>query len=70
MNDLLPAFGIGFDHGFFEIDLAYYGKEFGLEPGLLSAAAVDLTISIRPGAKKRDWPWTRRSLVGLITGSD
>jgi hypothetical protein len=69
MNKLLPAFGLGFDYGFFEIDIAYYGKEFGLEPGQLSAVVVDLTVSIRPGAKKRDWVWTRRSLVGLITGS-
>jgi hypothetical protein len=70
MNELLPSFGIGFDLGAIEFDLAYYGKELGLEPGQLSAAAVDLTFSIRPGAKKRDWPWARRSLVGLITGSD
>jgi hypothetical protein len=67
MNEMLPAVGLGFDFGAFKIDAAYYGKEFGLEPGQLSAAALDLTIAIRPGAKKRNWPWTRGSLVGLFT---
>jgi hypothetical protein len=69
MNEMLPAAGFGFDFGMVGIDLAYYGREFGLEPGQLSGAAVDLTISVRPGARKRSWPWTRRSLVGLITGN-
>jgi hypothetical protein len=67
ISDMLPSVGLGLDFGPFEIDAAYYGKEFGLEPGQLSAAALDLTIAIRPGAKKRNWPWTRGSLVGLLT---
>jgi hypothetical protein len=67
MNEMLPAVGFGFDLGVFEIDAAYYGKEFGLEPGQRSAAALDLTIAVRPGAKKRNWPWTKGSLVGLFT---
>jgi hypothetical protein len=66
MNEMLPAFGLGIDLGAFEVDAAYYGKEFGLEPGQLSAAAVDVTIAIRPQAKKRDWPWIRGSVVGLF----
>ena len=68
MNEMLPACGVGFDLGPVEIDLAYYGKEFGNEPGQLSAAVVEFSIAIRPNAKKRDFPWTRRSLVGLFTG--
>ena len=68
MNEMLPSCGVGLDLGPCKIDLAYYGKEFGREPGQLSAAAVDLSISIRPGAQKRDWPWARRSVVGLFTG--
>ncbi|MCL2068222.1 MAG: hypothetical protein FWG99_12265 [Treponema sp.] len=68
MSDLLPAFGFGIDIGPIEFDLAYYGMEFGLEPGILSVAAVDMTFAIRPGAKKRDWPWTQRSLIGVFTG--
>ena len=68
MNEMLPAFGIGFDLGPCKIDLAYYGREFGKEPGQLSVATFDLSIAIRPGAEKRDWPWTRRSLAGLFTG--
>jgi hypothetical protein len=70
MSEMLPAVGLGADFGPIEIDLAYYGKELGLEPGQLSAAAVDLTFAVRPGAKKRNWPWTRRSLVGLFTHSE
>jgi hypothetical protein len=66
MNEMLPAFGFGFDFGPIELDLAYYGRELGLEPGQLSAAAVEFTFAIRPDAKKREWPWTRGSLVGLI----
>ena len=68
MNEMLPACGIGFDFGPVEIDMAYYGKEFGNEPGQLSAAVVEFSLAIRPGAKKRDFPWTRRSLIGLFTG--
>ena len=70
MNEMLPAFGIGFDLGPFQLDAAYYGKELGKEPGQLSAAALDLTIAIRPGAQKRNWPWARRSLVGLIAKNE
>lgn len=67
MNEMLPAFGVGFDLGIFEIDVAYYGKELGLEPGQMPTAALDLTFAIRPGAKERHWPWTKTSLVELIT---
>jgi len=70
MNEMLPSCGVGLDLGPCKIDLAYYGREFGREPGQLSAAAVDLSISIRPGAQKRDWPWARRSVVGLFTGQE
>ena len=70
MNDMLPAVGIGFNLGSVEIDLAYYGKEFGREPGLLPTAMVDISISFRPQAKERDWLWTRRSVVGLIAGGE
>ena len=68
VSDMLPSCGVGFDLGPCKIDLAYYGKEFGNEPGQLSAAVAEVSISIRPGAQKRDWPWTRRSVVGLFTG--
>ncbi|MDR3357179.1 MAG: hypothetical protein LBO04_08370 [Spirochaetaceae bacterium] len=68
MNEMLPAFGVGFDLGTFEFDMSYYGREFGLEPGQMPAAAVDLAFAIRPGAKERNWPWTRGSLTELIKG--
>jgi hypothetical protein len=70
MNECLPSFGIGVDAGSFEIDIAYYGREFGLEPGHMPAAALELTVAFRPKAKERDWPWARRSLVSLITGQE
>jgi hypothetical protein len=68
MNEMLPAAGLGFDLGPCKIDFAYYGKEFGNEPGQLSTAMLEFSFSIRPGAKKRDFPWARRSIVGAITG--
>lgn len=68
MNEMLPAFGLGFDLGAFELDFSYYGKELGLEPGQMPAAAMDLTIAIRPDAKSKNWPWTRTTLVEIISG--
>jgi hypothetical protein len=70
MNEMLPAVGLGLKFGLFELDFAYYGKELGLEPGQLSVPAIDLSFAFRPKAKPRDRVWTRRSLVGVITGSD
>jgi len=70
VNELLPAVGVGVSLDAFKIDLAYYGKELGLQPGQLPVAVFDLSVSFRPEAKQRDWPWARRSLVGLITGGE
>ena len=70
MSEMLPAFGLGFAIGPFEIDLAYYGRELGREPGLFPTAVVDLSIAFRPQAKERNWIWARRSIVGLITGGE
>jgi hypothetical protein len=66
MSEMLPSFGFGFDLGAIKIDIAYYGKELGLEPGQMPAAMLDLTFAIRPGAKERSWPWARTSLVEII----
>lgn len=68
MSEMLPSAGFGLDLGPLKIDIAYYGREFGLEPGQFPAAVAELSIAIRPGAQKRSWPWARRSIVGLITG--
>jgi hypothetical protein len=59
LNDMLPAVGLGFNFKGFRIDGAMYGKELGVEPGQLAAYAFDLSISVRPESKKRDWAWTR-----------
>jgi hypothetical protein len=67
LNEMLPAFGLGLDLGPIKIDMAYYGKEFGFEPGQLSTAMLEFSFSIRPGADKREWPWTKRTIVGLFT---
>ena len=66
MKELLPAAGLGFSLGPVKIDLAYYGRQFGYEPGQLSTAVADLSIAIRPDAKQRNWKWTRGSLLGLF----
>ena len=68
MNEMLPACGVGFDLGPCKIDFAYYGRELGNEPGQLSAAVVEFSLSIRPDAKKRNWPWARRPLIGRSPG--
>jgi len=66
MSEMLPAAGIGVHLGIVQIDLAYHGREFGYEPGQLSTATVDLSIAIRPGARERNWAWTRGSVLGLF----
>ncbi|MCL2006824.1 MAG: hypothetical protein FWG77_01940 [Treponema sp.] len=62
MSDMLPAAGLGISLGPVEIDMAYYGKEFGREPGLLPTAMVDFSIAVRPLTAVRNWPWARRAL--------
>ena len=68
MNEMLPAVGMGLALGPLEIDLAYYGRELGREPGLLPTTVLDLSIAFRPSAKEKNWIWARRSIVGLFTG--
>ncbi|MDR1096334.1 MAG: hypothetical protein LBL31_08080 [Spirochaetaceae bacterium] len=67
MNEMLPSFGFGFDLGAIEIDIAYYGRELGLEPGQIPVAMLNLTFAVRPGAKEKSWPWARTSLVEVIS---
>jgi len=69
IRESLPAVGLGVDLGPIEISVAYYGREYGLEPGQFPAAALDFTFAVRPGVAKKDWPWTQRSLVELINGN-
>ncbi|MDR1784931.1 MAG: hypothetical protein LBR23_00465 [Spirochaetaceae bacterium] len=64
INEALPAVGLGIDLGAVEFDFAYYGREYGLEPGQMPVAAVSFSFSVRPGAKERNWPWTRASIIG------
>jgi hypothetical protein len=70
ISDMLPSAGLGLYLGPVKIDLAYYGKELGLQPGQLPVAVFDASVSIRPKAKERDWPWARRSIIGLFTGGE
>ena len=65
VSEMLPAAGIGLHFGIFEIDFAYYGREFGYEPGQLSAAVMEFSIAIRPETKKGNWPWARRPLFSI-----
>jgi hypothetical protein len=65
LSDMLPAFGVGIEPGPFQLNFAMYGKELGNEPGRFSTYVYDLSIAIRPGAKKKEWPWTRRALGNL-----
>ncbi|MDR1374802.1 MAG: hypothetical protein LBJ24_07510 [Treponema sp.] len=65
LSEMLPAFGIGLEPGPFQFNFAMYGKELGKEPGRFSTYVYDFSIAIRPGAKKKEWPWTRRALGNL-----
>jgi hypothetical protein len=65
LSEMLPAFGIGIEPGPFQLNFAMYGKELGNEPGRFSTYVYDLSIAIRPGAKKKEWPWTRRAFGNL-----
>jgi len=56
---MLPAAGIGLRLGILELDVAYYGREYGYEPGHFSAALLELSIAIRPGSEPKKWPWVR-----------
>lgn len=66
MNEMLPSGGLGIHLGMVKIDLAYYGRELGDRPGELSATAIDLSFAIRPGARQRNWVWTRGSVLGIF----
>ena len=59
LNEMLPAAGIGLRLGILELDVAYYGREYGYEPGHFSAALLELSIAIRPGSEPKKWPWVR-----------
>jgi hypothetical protein len=65
INEMLPAFGVGLEPGPFQFNFAMYGKELGKEPGRFSTYVYDFSIAVRPGAKKKEWPWTRRALGNL-----
>jgi hypothetical protein len=65
LNEMLPAVGLGIEPGPFQFNFAMYGKELGKEPGRFSTYVYDLSIAIRPGAKKKEWPWTRRAFGNL-----
>jgi hypothetical protein len=42
VKDLLPCGGLGYTFGRFSLDGAFFGKEYGLEPGTRSVYAVEL----------------------------
>ena len=68
MSEMLPAAGVGLYLGALKIDLAYYGKEFGLQPGDFSTAVFEASISVRPDAKPKNRSWTR-SYIGSSSAS-
>ena len=57
LNEMLPAVGIGLHIGILQLDIAYYGREYGYEPGHFPAASLEFSIAIRPGAQPKKWPW-------------
>ena len=47
LADALPAFGFGLDLSFMTLDFAIYGKELGLDPGILSVYAMSIGLLFR-----------------------
>lgn len=45
MREALPAAGVGFEFGLFQLDLSMYGRELGLEPGSRPSFNMDLAMS-------------------------
>jgi hypothetical protein len=59
LNEMLPAAGLGLVAKAFQFNVAIYGRELGYEPGGFSTYGLDLSISVRPETKERNWPWSR-----------
>ena len=70
INEMLPSLGAGISLGPLCVDVSYYGRELGIEPGLFSAAMADINIAIRtkPGPANRSW--NSRSLIGRLGGPE
>jgi hypothetical protein len=66
LNEMLPAAGIGFEAGAFQLNFAIYGKELSNEPGGFSTYGMDLSIAIRPKTKQKNWPWSRPILNTVL----
>ena len=47
LTDALPAFGIGLDLKFMQLDFAIHGKELGLDPGVMPVYAMDVGLLFR-----------------------
>jgi hypothetical protein len=47
VGDALPCVGLGLDLSFMTLDLAIHGKELGLDPGVQSTYALDISLLFR-----------------------
>jgi hypothetical protein len=68
LDEMLPTAGIGLVAKAFQLNFAIYGRELSNEPGDFSTYGVDIGISVRPGTKKKTWPWSNpivNSIIGL-----
>jgi len=70
VREMLPSIGFGLELGPFMIDTAWYGREFGIEPGDFPVSTIELLISFRPEPRPTTRLWNRRSLVGLFGGPE
>jgi hypothetical protein len=59
LRDMLPMIGLGLEPRVFKFNIALYGKELGIEPGVNSTMALDLSVALRLNNKKRNWPWSK-----------
>jgi hypothetical protein len=47
LRDLLPSVGVGINYTFMNVDIAFYGKELGIEPYQYETWAITLDFSFR-----------------------
>ena len=70
INEMLPSLGAGVSLGPLCIDVSYYGRELGIEPGQFPSATADISIAIRTRPNPANRVWNKRSLIGRFGGPE
>ncbi|MDR0401049.1 MAG: hypothetical protein LBH51_08920 [Treponema sp.] len=62
LRDMLPMMGLGLESRAVKFNIALFGKEMGIEPGVNSTMALDMSIAFRLDTQKREWSWSKALL--------